>query len=74
MGSGGYDCPQGSLSCYVRRKYASGGYPREECMVIFFGQATVTTKKVGDVEPASGGMSQVGQRKDPNLAYFLERK
>jgi hypothetical protein len=41
-------------------------------MLIFFGQVTVTTTKVGDVKPASGGMSQVGQSKDPSLAQFLE--
>ena len=42
-------------------------------MVIFFGQVTVATTKVRDVEPASGGVSQVGQSKDSNLAQFLER-
>jgi hypothetical protein len=41
-------------------------------MVIFFRQVTVTRTKVGNVESASGGMSQVGQSKDPNLAQFLE--
>jgi hypothetical protein len=42
-------------------------------MVIFFRQVTVTRTKVGNVESASGGMSQVGQSKDPNLAQFLEQ-